>query len=567
MKKLKSLSLLFILISLISSGIFAQQPVTVKGMILNNVDFKNVKLDLAYGKNVPQFGVAEVAADGSFILSAKIPQHDIYRLVFNDKNAVLIALAPQEKVEITLDANNLQQIPAVKGSPSMTFVKQVIDVVMDKNLYLDSVNKALQNDPSQKYFNSFIQKFNLYNQTNQDVDRYLKNVYQTASELYEIVKSNKDDKGEIPTKTMDKFLEVSIEKLKIIKENYFPFANYLNNVDAHYDFTSDRAPGNKELFGKLDRYIDNLGSRYFLAQMDLTPLNKMATQMVDVYDSLTLNKSIENKKVKKNFCNDLLNALSQYLPNPNNYAQYEEKAETSNLLAKEIMSESQKVVSAIVKEFQELYNEGDKFRNDQIMKLMQQNKSDIAVLMFLDNYVGRDRNPVLYDEVVKALAVKYPENPLVMQKMKEIEAATGPLAIGSVAPDMEYDNPEGKKMKLSDLRGKVVLIDFWASWCRPCRNENPNVVKLYQKYQAKGFDIYSVSLDRDKTSWINAIKSDNLTWENHVSDLKYWSSAGAKQYNVSSIPSTFLLDREGRIIAKNLRGAALEQKLQEILGE
>ncbi len=122
-------------------------------------------------------------------------------------------------------------------------------------------------------------------------------------------------------------------------------------------------------------------------------------------------------------------------------------------------------------------------------------------------------------------------------------------------------------MKLSDLRGKVVLIDFWASWCRPCRNENPNVVKLYQKYQAKGFDIYSVSLDRDKTSWINAIKSDNLTWENHVSDLKYWSSAGAKQYNVSSIPSTFLLDREGRIIAKNLRGAALEQKLQEILGE
>ena len=168
---------------------------------------------------------------------------------------------------------------------------------------------------------------------------------------------------------------------------------------------------------------------------------------------------------------------------------------------------------------------------------------------------------------MKALAVKYPENPLVKQKMQEIQAATGPLAIGSVAPDMEYDNPEGKKMKLSDLRGKVVLIDFWASWCRPCRNENPNVVKLYQKYQAKGFDIYSVSLDRDKTSWINAIKSDNLTWENHVSDLKYWSSAGAKQYNVSSIPSTFLLDREGRIIAKNLRGAALEQKLQEILGE
>ena len=117
------------------------------------------------------------------------------------------------------------------------------------------------------------------------------------------------------------------------------------------------------------------------------------------------------------------------------------------------------------------------------------------------------------------------------------------------------------------MRGKVVLIDFWASWCGPCRRENPNVVKLYEKYKDKGFEIFSISLDKDKTAWIKAIKDDNLKWTNHVSDLKYWSSEAAKLYGVSSIPSTVLIDKEGRVIAKNLRGRDLELKMKEIFGE
>ena len=112
-----------------------------------------------------------------------------------------------------------------------------------------------------------------------------------------------------------------------------------------------------------------------------------------------------------------------------------------------------------------------------------------------------------------------------------------------------------------------MLIYFWASWCGPCRRENPNVVKVYEKYKdtqfknAKGFEVFSVSLDKAKPSWTTAIKQDGLSWENHVSDLKYWNSEGAKIYNVNSIPATFLIDAEGVIIAKNLRGNALESTL------
>lgn len=140
------------------------------------------------------------------------------------------------------------------------------------------------------------------------------------------------------------------------------------------------------------------------------------------------------------------------------------------------------------------------------------------------------------------------------------------LAIGAVPPEIALPTPEGNILKLSDLKGKVVLLDFWASWCRPCRMENPNVVRVYQKYKNKGFEILSVSLDRDRNSWLQAIQQDNMSWY-HVSDLKYWQSEAAKTYKISGIPATFLLDRDGRILAKNLRGPALEAKLAEVFGE
>lgn len=142
----------------------------------------------------------------------------------------------------------------------------------------------------------------------------------------------------------------------------------------------------------------------------------------------------------------------------------------------------------------------------------------------------------------------------------------GPPSVGEMAPEIELANREGVKEKLSSLRGKVVLIDFWASWCGPCRMENPVVVNAWKKFEPKGFTVFSVSLDQTKEKWLAAIAKDGLLWENHVSDLRGWQSAGAAAYSVNSIPATFLLDKEGRIVARNLRGAALEQKLAELLG-
>jgi thiol-disulfide isomerase/thioredoxin len=136
------------------------------------------------------------------------------------------------------------------------------------------------------------------------------------------------------------------------------------------------------------------------------------------------------------------------------------------------------------------------------------------------------------------------------------------------APEIVAADTSGQKtLALSSLKGKVVLLDFWASWCGPCRKENPNVVALYNKYKSKGFDIFSVSLDQDKNRWLQAIEKDNLSWASHVSDLKGWASEPAKLYSVTGIPMTLLLDKEGNIIARNLRGEQLTMKLKELLGE
>ena len=166
----------------------------------------------------------------------------------------------------------------------------------------------------------------------------------------------------------------------------------------------------------------------------------------------------------------------------------------------------------------------------------------------------------LGEAIVKEFKGTYPEATAFAE---EQAASLATFAIGAEAPGFAGQSPDGETITLESLRGKVVLIDFWASWCGPCRKENPNVVRVYDEYKDKGFEILGVSLDNKKDRWVKAIADDNLTWP-QISDLQGWRSAVARQYGVSSIPQTVLLDAEGRILARNLRGAALEQKLAEV---
>jgi len=213
------------------------------------------------------------------------------------------------------------------------------------------------------------------------------------------------------------------------------------------------------------------------------------------------------------------------------------------------------------------------------IEFVQKNCSSLASILALSqqlepqNYIFDAKKDLKYFKLVSdTLMTIYPNHTQVkalnsyIQEMQKIVEQHKYIDIGSMAPDISMRNEKELLVALSSLRGKYVLLDFWASWCKPCRAENPNLVKNFAKYHKLGLEIYQVSLDKTAENWKSAIESDNLKWF-HVSDFKEWQSPVVKQYNVEAIPSNFLIDPNGKIVAMNLRGADLGKKLAEIYKE
>lgn len=201
-----------------------------------------------------------------------------------------------------------------------------------------------------------------------------------------------------------------------------------------------------------------------------------------------------------------------------------------------------------------------------ISDILKDQPASLGVINLLqqNNILDRDKYFDVYLLTADKLKKEWPNYDLAKDFISMVDKMKA-TAIGQTTPEIELPNPEGQVVKLSSLRGKYVLVDFWAKWCGPCRRENPNVVKAYNKFKDKGFEVYGVSLDRNKEDWVQAIQEDGLTWT-QVSDLKYFESKAAADYNISAIPFSILVDPQGKIIAKNLRGAALDKKLEEVLG-
>lgn len=214
------------------------------------------------------------------------------------------------------------------------------------------------------------------------------------------------------------------------------------------------------------------------------------------------------------------------------------------------------------KELEDHYNLLENQKNTLLYNIVSNNKGDLVNMFFVER-LNIDQYYELYAAVDSAVYPKYSYNPAVAGLHSKVNS-NKVTAVGSKAPEIKMPTPEGDSMSLYDVKGKIIIIDFWASWCRPCRMENPNMTSLYADYHAKGLEIFGVSLDKDKAAWIKAIADDKLIWH-HVSDLKYWQSEAAKLYGVGSIPSMFVLDGNFKIIGKNLRGEQLRAFVAERL--
>lgn len=276
-------------------------------------------------------------------------------------------------------------------------------------------------------------------------------------------------------------------------------------------------------------------------------------------------KGSEGSLLLKEMHNHLLSSLEQIDSLGLIYRQYYNTSQLDSVT--KILNENSSRILTGEKEFLLLFIQRNSNSLASYLALFQQlsprdfilkAEEDISVFSFVDSCLNKTYPRSGYIKKLSSIVAQ------VKGRLKEIEASEALLKPGKIAPDITMITQEGSEKSLSSLHGKYVLLDFWASWCPDCRKENPNLVKTYQKFKSKGFEIFQVSLDKTKDSWQIAITKDKLTWV-HVSDLKYWDSPVVKLFALKEIPTNFLLDKNGKIIAKNLMGDTLDAKLKEIL--
>ena len=208
------------------------------------------------------------------------------------------------------------------------------------------------------------------------------------------------------------------------------------------------------------------------------------------------------------------------------------------------------------------FRDANRALTDFQLKFIQKNSSAFISLLLIPNIARSTNNYIEADSLLASLQDNI-ESSATAKTIREYIISQKKTSVGALAPDFRLADTAGKKIALSALKGKYVLLDFWAAWCGPCRQENPNVVQAFKTYKNDGFTVLGVSLDKEKKSWLKAIHDDNLQWQ-HVSDLKFWASEAAILYGITSIPRNFLLDPRGKIIGRDLRGQDLLDKLEEL---
>lgn len=558
---MKKYGFILTVLCLMASVLMAQAPTKLQVTLLNN-NFQKVTLTSAYGSSVTNYATADINND-QFTMTVTLP-NDIYKFDFGNGSSMLLVITPGETVNMTMDAENLQQIVSVSGSETMSYVKTMAYLALHRKEAVDSINEELQKDKDKLYWADFAQKFNLYRQTNDDVDNYLLDGFGDVDSIYSIFSSSIVN-GKVKGAAVEDCADMANRKLKKLEINYTPFANYQENVDRYYDFSGKRLEGFAEFYRVFDQYQADLQARHQIAQRSLGTLMPKVKELLAEKDSLAYHNLWEKKGNQTKWANRVASELYPMLQGVKDQeTAYRNLMTNDKQNADMLVSQSQSYLSMVVAKYQQAYNELDAYLTSRLKDEIKMHKQDIAVLMFLDIF-PREQNAALHNEVITALHEKYPEHAIVKDRWNYMNSPAAKVAIGAIAPDLEFPDPDGKMRKLSDLRGKVVLLDFWASWCGPCRRENPNVTNIYAKYHDKGFEVFSVSLDSDAASWKRAIEADKLVWPNHVSDLKKWQSQAAAIYGVRSIPSTFLLDKEGRIVKRDLRGADLENAVRQLV--